>query len=173
RRDRKRPARFPSRGRARRSPGRYGEQHRDCRRCRYADPSQLTTPTRASGPCGRRSPARRCVSGCDRSRVAVSLCFLLLCGECASESRSALLLYLCLPSRPLQNLFTRLFSCFAWLQLDRNTRITHALAFVSIGLAKLVHLGCDLAQLLLVDTGQRQRRLILLNTSLRRETLSF
>src|ERR1044072_2202182 len=67
----------------------------------------------------------------------------------------------------------KLFTSFARLQLDRNTRVTHALAFVSIGLAKLVHLGCDLAQLLLIDTGQRQRRLVLLNTSLRRQTLSL
>jgi hypothetical protein len=36
-----------------------------------------------------------------------------------------------------------------------------------------VHLGRDLAQLLLVDTGQGQRRLVLLNTSLRRQTLSL
>src|SRR6185503_10890365 len=66
-----------------------------------------------------------------------------------------------------------LFTCLARLQLDRNIRITHALALVSVGLAKLVHLGCDLAQLLLVDAGQRQRRLVLLNTSLRRQTLSL
>src|ERR1044072_760538 len=66
-----------------------------------------------------------------------------------------------------------LFAGLTWLQLDRNTRITHTLAFVSIRLAKLVHLGCDLTQLLLVDTGQCQRRLVLLNTSLRRQTLSL
>src|SRR5678815_2765690 len=57
-------------------------------------------------------------------------------------------------------LYLKLFSSLSRLQLDRNTRVTHALAFVSIRLAKLVHLGCDLAQLLLVDTGQRQRHLI-------------
>src|SRR6185503_21037126 len=47
-----------------------------------------------------------------------------------------------------------LFAGLAGLQLNRHTRIPHALAFVRIGLPQLVHLSCDLAQLLLVDTGQ-------------------
>src|SRR5882762_941541 len=66
-----------------------------------------------------------------------------------------------------------LLAGFPWLQLDRHIGITNALAFVSVRLAQLVHFGRDLSQLLLIDAGQCQGCLILLNTSFGRQALSL
>src|ERR1043166_1712076 len=70
-------------------------------------------------------------------------------------------------------IYDLLFTSFARLQFDRHARITNALAFVSVRLAQLVHLGRDLSELLLVDARQRQRGLILLNTALGSHTLGL
>src|SRR5262245_46179235 len=63
-------------------------------------------------------------------------------------------------------LFTRL----SGFQLNRHIRVTHALTFVGVGLAQLVHLRADLAEFLLINSRNRQRRLILLNVSFGRQT---
>src|SRR3712207_6052338 len=64
-----------------------------------------------------------------------------------------------------------LFTSLARLELERNVRVAHALALVGVRLPQLVHLGCDLPQLLLVYAGQRQRSLVLRDAGLGRDAL--
>src|SRR5579885_28676 len=59
------------------------------------------------------------------------------------------------------------------LQLQLHVGVAHALALVRVGLAQVVHLGGDLTELLLVDAGERQRQLVLLNRTLRRDALAL
>src|SRR2546426_464440 len=55
-----------------------------------------------------------------------------------------------------------LFARLSWLQLDRHAGVANAFSFVSVRLAKLMHLCSDLPELLLINARQRQRRLILM-----------
>lgn len=44
--------------------------------------------------------------------------------------------------------------------------VSHALAFVGVGLAETVQFGGDLTETLFVDAGQRQRELVLIDRGL-------
>src|ERR1044072_6815571 len=69
--------------------------------------------------------------------------------------------------------YNLLFARLSGLQFNRHTRIADAFAFVRVGLAQLMYFSADLAELLLVDAGNRDGRLILLNASLGGHALSL
>src|SRR4051812_41271805 len=99
-------------------------------------------------------------------RLAISVHCQLPISDCEINSRNT-------PSEIGNRKSPMLFTCLSRLQLQLHIRIAHALAFIGVGLTQLMHLSADLTELLLINPGNRQRRLILLNASLGCQTFSF